>query len=197
MIKNLGSILIVLACAAFAFSQPAVEKKTEVSETEKLELKREKFDPKRDPKTDLEAAVARAARENKRIILDVGGEWCIWCKKMDYFFMTNPELDRLKEENYVWVKVNLSLENENKDFLGRYPEAPGYPHLYVLEKDGTLMHSQNTADLEEPPYPEIVVPANVKNKAEYIKQETAKRKVRSYDLQKFTDFLKAWIPAKK
>src|SRR4051812_17112449 len=99
MIKNLCSFLIVMACANFAFSQAAV-KKTDLTETEKLQLKREKFDPTRDPKPDLEAAVIRARNENKRIILDVGGEWCIWCKKMDYYFMTHPELEKLKDENY-------------------------------------------------------------------------------------------------
>jgi len=33
--------------------------------------------------------------------------------------------------------------------LGKYPRASGYPHLYVLDAQGALLHSQNTAPLEE------------------------------------------------
>jgi len=28
------------------------------------------------------------------------------------------------------MKVNFSPENENKAFLARYAEIPGYPHLF-------------------------------------------------------------------
>jgi hypothetical protein len=34
------------------------------------------YDPKRNPAKDLEAATVQAAKENKRILLVVGGEWC-------------------------------------------------------------------------------------------------------------------------
>jgi len=47
------------------------------------------------------------------------------------------------------MKVNYSEENRNEAFLSRYPPIPGYPHIYVLESDGSLLHSQGTAVLEE------------------------------------------------
>ncbi|MGB5012910.1 MAG: thioredoxin family protein [Pyrinomonadaceae bacterium] len=130
---------------------------------------REKFDPLRDPKSDLAAAIISAAKENKRIILDVGGEWCGWCVYMDKFFYQNPELAKLRDDNYVWMKVNMSPENENSAFLSTYPEPSGYPHLYVLDDKGNMIHSQDTSPLESGKY---------------------------YDLAKFTEFLKAWAPKK-
>jgi thioredoxin-related protein len=130
---------------------------------------REKFDVARSPKDDLQSAVLKAQKENKRIILDVGGEWCSWCIHMDRFIGTNPELKKLKEDNYIWVKVNFSEENENKEFLAAYPEAKGYPQLYVLEKDGTLLKSQDTSELEDG---------------------------KTYNLKKFTEFLQKWSPVK-
>lgn len=158
-------ILILSISATFGFSQTAQKSKTKLTEIQKLESKREKFDPKRDPHLDLQNAIAKANKENKRIILDIGGEWCGWCRLMDIYFMQNAKLDKLRDKNYVWVKINMSEENENKEFLAGYPEIPGYPHLYILEKDGTLLHSQNTADLEEG---------------------------KSYNLKKFTNFLNKW-----
>lgn len=47
------------------------------------------------------------------------------------------------------MKVNYSDENENRVFLANYPDVPAYPHFFVLESDGTFLHSQGTAELEE------------------------------------------------
>ena len=44
-------------------------------------------------------------------------------------------------------KVN-ACENQNKEFLSQFPEVPSYPHCFVLDADGKLLHSQSTADLE-------------------------------------------------
>ena len=131
---------------------------------------REKFDPARDPKIDLEKAVGMAAKSGKRIILDVGGEWCGWCVYMDRFFYQNSALAKLRNDNYVWVKVNFSPENENPIFLAAYPAATGYPHLYVLDETGKLLQSQDTSLLEEG---------------------------KGYNLVKFTEFIKKWIPKKE
>lgn len=109
---------------------------------------REPFDPRRDPFADLDAAKVIAKRDGKRIILDVGGEWCGWCIYMDRFFYERPEIDRLRQKYYVWVKVNMSPENENHAFLSLFPEISGYPHLFVLDADGQLLHSQSSAEFE-------------------------------------------------
>ena len=177
--KNLLLItMIAIASVVAAYGQNKVVIRTPAKpEPAKLavlppdpaQFTREKFDPLRDPKADLAAAVITATKENKRIILDVGGEWCGWCVYMDKFFYQNPALDKLRSDNYVWVKVNMSPENENTAFLSAYPERQGYPHLYVLETDGKLLHSQDTSPLEAG---------------------------KGYDLVKFTAFLKAWLPKK-
>lgn len=46
------------------------------------------------------------------------------------------------------MKVTVTQTQQNAAFLQSYPKASGYPHLYVLDVDGTLLHSQNTAELE-------------------------------------------------
>jgi len=109
----------------------------------------ERFDPKRDPAADLAGALARAKSEGKRVIVDVGGEWCVWCHILDRFFASHPDLEALRASRFVWLKVNFSKENENRAFLARWPKVAGYPHLFVLDADGTLLHSQDTGALEE------------------------------------------------
>lgn len=159
------ALFVFAGTTVFAQTAPTPKKAAKPNET----FTREKFDPTRNSNTDLQTAVASATKENKRIILDVGGEWCGWCIHMDKFFAANADLAKLRDENFVWVKVNMSEENENKEFLAKYPTITGYPHLFVLEKDGTLLKSKDTVELEEG---------------------------KTYNLKRFTDFLKEFAPTK-
>ncbi len=107
------------------------------------------YDPTRDAAADIRHAIASARKEGKHVLLEVGGSWCIWCKILDRYFEDHPDLLALRKANYVMVKVNFSKENENIQVLSKYPKASGYPHLYVLDGTGELIHSQDTAPLEE------------------------------------------------
>jgi thiol-disulfide isomerase/thioredoxin len=106
------------------------------------------FDPARDPSQDLDAALRIAKAAGRRVVLDVGGDWCTWCRIMDRFFAANPDLKRYRDANYVWVKINWSEENRNEAFLRGFPAIKGYPHLFVLDAGGRLLHSQDTSELE-------------------------------------------------
>ncbi|MBI4810489.1 MAG: thioredoxin family protein [Ignavibacteriales bacterium] len=107
-----------------------------------------KFDPNHDAAQDIKDAIVEATKSNRRIILDVGGNWCIWCKRLDTLFLENKDLTEFMHKNYIVVKINFSKENENEEVLSQYPEIKGYPHMFVLEKDGKLIHSQDTSELE-------------------------------------------------
>ena len=102
-------------------------KRLKLRKLKRRQSEREKFDPSRNPATDLQAAIATAQAENKRIILDVGGEWCGWCRLMDNYLIQNKELGKLKDENYVWVKVNMSEENENAGISRKVSENKRLP----------------------------------------------------------------------
>jgi thiol:disulfide interchange protein len=107
-----------------------------------------KFDPKRDAARDLATAVQLAKSQGKRVLVDVGGEWCAWCHIMDRFFAATEEARAVRDAHYVWVKINWSKDNTNEALLSRWPKISGYPHLFVLDADGRLLHSQDTSLLE-------------------------------------------------
>ena len=109
----------------------------------------EEFDPKRDAAQDIRSAMVQAQKEHKHILLDVGGQWCIWCCMLDTLYMKNPDLSDYLYRHYIVVKVNVSKENKNTEVLSHYPEVAGYPHLFVLDKNGTF-ESQDTSELELP-----------------------------------------------
>jgi thiol:disulfide interchange protein len=105
--------------------------------------------PGHDPRADLALAVERAAAENKRILLVVGGDWCVWCHILDRFLAQDEVAHAEMAATFVIVKVNMSRENENEDFLAAYPTPEGYPDFIVLASDGRYLASQNTEVLEE------------------------------------------------
>ena len=70
-------------------------------------------------------------------------------------------------KDYVVMKANYAKEHPNVEFLSAYPKVAGYPHIYVLESDGTTLHSQDTSKLE---------------------------KKGGYDEGRFLSFLAKWVP---
>jgi len=107
-----------------------------------------KFEHERDAANDIKQTIQLAKESGKRILLDIGGEWCTWCHRLDAFIEANKELKDLIDKNFIWLKINYSKENKNEEVLSKYPKAAGYPHFFVLESDGKFLHSQNTGELE-------------------------------------------------
>ena len=102
------------------------------------------FDPKLDAAKDIANGIQLARIQNKRALIYVGDNGCGWCRNLSQIFDTNEEASALLSQSYVLVKVNWSLENKNEQVLSRYPRPPGYPHLYMLDGNGKLLHSQRT-----------------------------------------------------
>ncbi|HSW17673.1 MAG TPA: thioredoxin family protein [Ramlibacter sp.] len=107
-----------------------------------------KFDARRDAVADVAEAVSRAAAEGKHVIVDVGGEWCVWCHILERFVASHDEVRGLIDKHFVWVKVNYSPANKNERLLSAWPAVAGYPHLFVLDGQGRLIRSQPSAQLE-------------------------------------------------
>jgi thiol:disulfide interchange protein len=106
------------------------------------------YDETRDPGKDLQETVALATRTNKRILLEVGGDWCVYCNIMDQTFDSHPDLRNVRDTYYVTLKVNYSKENPNEAFLSHYPKIADYPQFFVLDSRGTLLHTQPTHPFE-------------------------------------------------
>jgi thiol:disulfide interchange protein len=134
--------LLFLATPAFSQTAPPVS-----SVTPYVPVLR--YDPARNAEIDIKLAVVEAKRSGRRILLEVGGEWCVWCRRLDTLFLKNQPLTLFRDMHFVMVKVNWSKENKNESALSKYPAIPGYPHLFVLDAYGQLLHSQSTGDLEQ------------------------------------------------
>ena len=85
-------------------------------------------------------AFARAAGEDKPILLDIGAVWCHWCHVMDRESYEDPGLAAVINDNFVAVKVD---RDERPDVDTRYQAAVaaisgqnGWPLTAVLTPQG-------------------------------------------------------------
>ncbi len=98
---------------------------------------------------DIAAALAKAAREKKRVLLDFGGNWCGDCQVLEIYFHDSANRNLL-ESNYVLVPVNIGRYDENLAIAARYgvPVSKGVPALAVLDPSGEVVYSQRNGEFE-------------------------------------------------
>ncbi len=96
---------------------------------------------------DINRALATAARQHKRVLLDFGGNWCIDCHILENAFH-QPRIAPLLNDNFVVVHVDVGRYDKNLDLAKRYHAdlEKGVPSLAVLSARGAVLYS--TADFE-------------------------------------------------
>ena len=107
------------------------------------------YNPLADPAADLRAATAKAQKQGKYVLLEVGGNWCKWCHRLEKFLAANADVAAAWHRNFVVVRVSVDGTNDNAKFLSSYPKFKGVPFLYVLDATGKLLQSQSTGELEK------------------------------------------------
>jgi thioredoxin 1 len=108
------------------------------------------YDENADAHAEVRAAIAHAAREHKRVILDFGGNWCGDCQVLDIYFHQQPNADLLAR-NFVLVDIDIGRMDKNVDVAQKYdvPLQKGVPALAVLDTNGRLLYSQTNGEFEK------------------------------------------------
>lgn len=95
----------------------------------------------------LRPAYAKAATENKNVLLIFHASWCGWCRKMDAALQdgaVKPLIDKFYEVVHLTVYESdnkKQFENEGAlSFLTKHGGADkGLPFWYVLDKEGRVL----------------------------------------------------------
>jgi len=108
------------------------------------------YRPEEDAKEGVALAVKKAKTEGKQVLVQIGGNWCIWCARFNEFITNDKSLDSLVNSNYIVYHLNYSKENKNNELLKKYnfPQRFGFPVFLVLNEKGDLLHTQSSWYLE-------------------------------------------------
>jgi thiol-disulfide isomerase/thioredoxin len=108
------------------------------------------YDENADARADVQAALERAAYDNKRVLVKFGGNWCGWCFKLHDLFHENREIAALLRSEYELVLVDV---RSNQELLSEYDPngRHGYPWLTVLDASGQVLCNHDTGSLEDGP----------------------------------------------
>jgi thiol:disulfide interchange protein len=148
-------IFFFVAITAFSFSASARHKLNLTMLTTSLDtVKKETpklYNPAADAKAEIAAAVKKAQAQHKNVLLQIGGNWCIWCLRFNELVTKDAELNQYMNNNFVVLHVNWSPENKNEKVLADlgYPQRFGFPVFVILDGKGNRLHTQNSGYLEE------------------------------------------------
>ena len=125
------------------------------------------YDESLDGMKQIQEAVAKAKKENKNVLIQVGGEWCKYCIKLHDWIDNDVFVKSTVDKYYEYINVNYSNGNKNEEAMEflRWPQRFPFPTLYIVSKDGVLLHTQK------------IEPLTTKDE---------------YDRNKFVTFLKEW-----
>jgi thioredoxin-related protein len=127
---------VLLFCLFVAFSQDMTKFKL--------------YSPEANAKQEIATAVKEAKAAGKQVLVQIGGNWCIWCARFNEFVTNDKSLDSLVNANYIVYHLNYSKENKNSELLAKYefPQRFGFPVFLVLNDKGDLVHTQTSWYLE-------------------------------------------------
>ena len=111
------------------------------------------YDETINPFEQIDNAVETAKSSDKYVICQLGGNWCPWCLRFAKFIKDDEEINKVVNDNFVYIHVNFKSRKDelSQKVSQRLANAGrfGFPVLVVLNPDGSVMHIQNSAYLEE------------------------------------------------
>ena len=159
-------------------AEATTDKVTTVTTTEvPVPLVTEPSKPKREPiyveeangKELIAAALKKAQRDHKHVLIEWGGNWCGWCYKLHDVFHNDADVRPIVHEEFELVLID---SGKNEDLMLEYggkERQYSFPHLTVLDEQGAVLTNQETGSLEEGP---------------------------KHDPKLVAQFLQSWIPEK-
>lgn len=104
------------------------------------------YDVSNDAEADVDAALARAGENDKRVLLVMGANWCHDSRALAGWLQT-PRFKSLIADKYELVFVNIGWpqkgDGHNLHIAKRFglDELPGTPNLLVLTPEGKLLNA--------------------------------------------------------
>jgi thiol-disulfide isomerase/thioredoxin len=109
------------------------------------------FSETADADADVARAFAQARAQNKRVLLDLGANWCADCRILSGI-MELPEVRRFLDAHYAIATVDVGRFNRNQQIPARFGIAGrlvGVPTVLIASPDGRLLNAGHIYALDD------------------------------------------------
>jgi len=144
----LATVLPILAAAAYGAEAP---KLTIASLAVLPVVERAPFAPDADANRAVDAAFTRARKSGKRVLIDLGGNWCGDCIVLANL-MRLPEMKAFMTAHFEMVSVDVGRFDKNLQIPARFgitKRLEGVPAVIVAEPDGRLVNKGDIVALAD------------------------------------------------
>jgi len=99
----------------------------------------------------ISAALKTAKKDNRRVLVQWGANWCHWCVLLHEEMQHDNDLHFELLYEYELVTIDVGQFNKHQDLIKQYGAAiTAIPYLTVLDGDGKVLVNQETDSLEMP-----------------------------------------------
>src|ERR1700741_1589316 len=109
------------------------------------------YDESADGPNQIAAALARAKKENRRVLVEWGANWCVWCKRLHSLSRNDEGIRKELLYEYDVVLLDDGRFAKHVDLMKKYEvdlKSVGIPFLTILDSDGKVLANQETGSLE-------------------------------------------------
>ncbi|WP_454885824.1 thioredoxin family protein [Sphingomonas oryzagri] len=136
MMKSLAYPLLALAALAGpAFAAPRAPHVSVAGVNDLPQPLPFPYDEQADAAALVAKGKAQAKREHKRLLVDLGGNWCLDCRVLAGI-MELPELQSFLNKHFVTVKVNIGRFDTNGEIAAHYGitrRLDGVPAILAID----------------------------------------------------------------
>lgn len=147
-IPVLGALLCFWSALSVAAATPP---KVSLSKLEAIPIQvAAPYDNRANADEQVNIAIAKAHQSGKRVLLELGGNWCPDCVILTNMMLL-PEVAPFIANHYEVVLVDVGRFNKNMQIPKRFgvnDRIDGAPALLVLDSDGQLLDAGHLTELD-------------------------------------------------
>src|SRR5215471_11769635 len=141
------ALVLATAVPATAATAPHVS----IASLKELTVPDAPYDEKANASAQVDAVIARAKKSGKRVLIDLGGNWCADCRILAGL-MELPEMQSFLKAHYEMVSVDVGRFNRNLQIPARYgitQRLEGVPAFLVVTTDGKLVNAGRVSAIQD------------------------------------------------
>ena len=142
-------VIALIACSVLSVASAAGQQSSNDEALRPVTAKTDLYPVNADAKKDIEAALAAAKAEHKRVILIFGGNWCYDCHVLDQALHEGAAAEIIKE-SFLVVHVDIDEGDKNLDLIKKYETtlSAGVPTVVIIDPEGRVVYSSTKGEFE-------------------------------------------------